>query len=145
MSKNEGKKSKYKSKKAMHDGITFDSKAEAEYYVYLKNLWTTGKIRRFKLQPVYKLQDSFKTQDGELIRAITYKADFEVFHNNGDITVVDVKGMPTEVAKLKRKLFIKIYSPLYHLEWVAKSLKYGEAGWIDYFELQKIRKNNRKN
>lgn len=39
------------------------------------------------------------------MRPIFYVVDFLVYENNGDKTYVDVKGMKTDVFKLKQKLF----------------------------------------
>ena len=53
-------KSKYSNKKVNIDGITFDSKKEANRYKELKILENLGKISNLELQPVYVLQESFK-------------------------------------------------------------------------------------
>lgn len=34
--------------------------------------------------------------------------------------------------------------PSLKLTWVARSLKYGQDGWINYDELKKLRKENKK-
>lgn len=101
-------RSKYGNKKVTIDGHTFDSKAEARYYSELKLRERAGEILFFRLQPRYRLQDSFE-KDGKKHRAINYVADFEIHHCNGSIEVVDVKGMQTEVFKIKQKMFNKKY------------------------------------
>lgn len=96
---------KYHNKKVIYNGIKFDSEKEKNYYIYLKLLEKAGKIRNLKLQVSYELQPSFKL-DGKTIRAITYIADFVYYDNNINQTIiVDVKGMRTEVYKIKKKLF----------------------------------------
>lgn len=100
--------SKYKNKKVKIDGYTFDSKAEARYYNELKLRARSGDIKAFKLQPRYRLQDAFE-KDGKKHRAIDYVADFEIHHLDGSIEVVDVKGMLTQVFKIKQKMFEKKY------------------------------------
>ena len=120
--------------------ITFDSKVEGEYYKKLICDFSLKKINSFKNQPIYTLQDGFIGPNGK-IRAITYKADFEVVHLDGTIEVIDIKGMATEVANIKRKLFLWTYNDI-KLTWISYVKKYG--GWIDYFELKKLRRKNKK-
>lgn len=44
---------KFKNKKTKIDGITFDSRKEANRYLELKLMLKTGKISELKLQPIY--------------------------------------------------------------------------------------------
>lgn len=132
-----------RSKKTVIDGITFDSKTEAEYYEYLKSLERDKKIYRLRCHPVYVLQDAVE-RHGKKYKAIKYIADFEYWSDEEQINVVvDVKGYAMEDARLKRKLFAYNY-PFDKLVWVAKSLKYSKTGWIDYDELQRLRRKARK-
>lgn len=104
--------SKYHSKKTTLDGITFDSKREASRYAELKMLQRCGAIRDLRLQPEFVLQESFK-KNGKTYRKIVYKADFEYFDiQQGKVIVEDVKGVKTEVYKLKKKLFEYKYPEL---------------------------------
>ena len=112
--KRENHMSKYHSKKVTYDGITFDSKKEAARYKQLKLLENIGYISELKLQPVYVLQEGFK-KNGKTYRKITYRADFE-YIRDGKTFVEDVKGMKTEVYKLKKKLFEYKYPDLGILE-----------------------------
>lgn len=131
--------SKYNAKKTRIDEFTFDSKDEARYYEHLKKLKETGKIKDFKLQPVFALQSKFQ-KENKKYRAIDYIADFEIEKNDGTKVVIDVKGLATETAKLKRKLFEYKYREL-ELLWVVRNLKYGnEDGWIEYEKLKKKRR-----
>ena len=132
-----------RSKKTVIDGITFDSKTEAGYYEYLKSLERDKKIHRLRCHPMYVLQDHVE-RHGKKYKAIKYIADFEYWSDEEQTNVVvDVKGFAMEDAKLKRKLFAYKY-PSYKLVWVAKSNKYSDTGWIDYDELQKLRRKVRK-
>lgn len=107
------KQNKYRNKKTIVDGIEFDSKREADRYLELKILERKGEISHLKLQPVLILQDKFK-HDGKTIRAITYRADFAYFEVTSKKSVIeDVKGMETDVFKLKKKLFLKKYGDSY--------------------------------
>lgn len=67
---------KYRNRKTIVDGIKFDSKAEANRYIELRMLEKAGYIKQLRLQPRFVLQESYKNNKGETIRAITYKADF---------------------------------------------------------------------
>ena len=97
--------SKYHSKKAMVDGITFDSRKEANRYCELKLLEKAGKIKDLQLQYKFTLQPSFK-KNGKTIRAITYMADFVYFDLERIKNVVeDVKGYKTDVYQIKKKMF----------------------------------------
>ena len=101
------KKHKYNAKKIVIDGIEFDSKKEGKRYQELKMLEKAGKIKDLKLQPKFLLQESFKYK-GKTQRAIFYIADFE-YIKDGKRIVEDVKGVKTDVYKLKKKLFLKKY------------------------------------
>lgn len=92
------------------DGINFDSKKEANRYSELK-LMVKGKvIRNLNLQPVYEILPSFTDNTGKKHRCISYVADFEYFDKERKVHVVeDVKGMRTEVYKLKLKMFLHKY------------------------------------
>lgn len=135
--------SKYLSYKTTVDGIVFDSKDEAKYYEALKIRKYRGEIQNFELQPKFTLINGFK-KDGKTYRAITYTPDFTIYHNDGSVEYVDVKGMTTQQGELRIKLFNYFYKDL-KLSIVSRSLKYGDSyGFIDYYELKKIRSKNRK-
>ncbi|MCP4671572.1 MAG: DUF1064 domain-containing protein [Desulfobacula sp.] len=134
------KPSKYKSKKVEIDGIMFDSKIEGKYYSALKIKKRFGEIKSFKLQPVYELQPKFNKSDVNY-RNITLKADFEMILKDGSELIVDIKGYPTETAKLKKKLFDFKY-PDKNLIWLTYSKI--DGGWIEYEDLKKARKLRKK-
>lgn len=135
--------SKYNNKKVAIDGITFDSKDEALYYEVLKNMKSNGLIKDFELQPKYLLQEAF-VKNGKRYRPINYIADFRVINNDDSFYVVDVKGMLTTEFKIKMKLFNYKY-PDIELRLISRSVKWGnEYGFINYYELQDIRKQNKK-
>ncbi len=132
-----------RSKKTVIDGITFDSRTEAEYYEYLKSLERDQKIYRLRCHPTYILQEAFE-QYGKKYKAIKYIADFVYWDDEEQVNVVvDVKGFAMEDARLKRKLFAYKH-PWDKLVWVAKSNKYSKTGWIDYDELQRLRRKARR-
>jgi hypothetical protein len=103
--------SKYNAKKVEIDGIKFDSKAEGEYYLHLKQQVTERQILGFERQKRMLLQEGFNVEGVKgKIRPIFYVVDFIITENDGTLTYVDVKGMETDVFKLKKKLFMKRYN-----------------------------------
>lgn len=90
--------SKYNAKKTKVDGITFASKAEANRYLDLKLLQKAGEIQWFIRQAPFDLPGNIK-----------YICDFLVVEKDGSITIEDVKGVETQVFKLKKKLFEEAY------------------------------------
>lgn len=102
---------KYNAKKTVVDGITFDSKKEAKFYVTLKKLKEDGFVTEFVMQPVYILQEGYK-RGKRSIQPITYKADFLVTYADGTIQIVDCKGVKTEVYRIKKKIFEYRYPDL---------------------------------
>lgn len=135
--------SKYLSHKTVIDGIVFDSKDEAKYYEALKIRKYRGEIQNFELQPKFTLINGFK-KNGKTYRAITYTPDFTIYHNDGSVEYVDIKGITTQQGELRIKLFNYFYRDL-KLSIVARSIKYGdEYGFIDFYELKKLRRDNKK-
>ena len=103
--------SKYNAKKVEIDGIKFDSKAEGGYYLHLKQQVTERQILGFERQKRMLLQEGFSVEGVKgKIRPIFYVVDFIITENDGTLTYVDVKGMETDVFKLKKKLFMKRYN-----------------------------------
>ena len=118
------------------DGIVFDSVLEMRYYRdVLCPLRESGDIVLCELQKSYELQPSF-IHDGKTVRAITYVADFFVRYKDGHEEVIDTKGMPDSVAKLKRKMFWFRYPDVIY-RWVSYSKI--DGGWCDYDFLKQQR------
>jgi hypothetical protein len=130
---------KYNASKTVIDGIQFDSKAEGEYYIHLKEKQLRGEIRAFNLQPKFMLQEGFKKGDKQ-IRPIYYIADFEILHNDESIEIVDVKGFETADFKIKKKLFEKKYP--YTLTLVKYVKKFG--GWVTVDEWKRLKREEKK-
>ena len=103
------RRNKYNARKTIINGITFDSKREAERYMVLKSRHDAGEITLLEIHPKFELIPSFKDSKGETHRAITYTADFEYMDNAYNHVVEDVKGVETDVFKIKKKLFIREY------------------------------------
>lgn len=129
--------SKYNSKKVEYKGVVFDSKVECDYYQYLeRNLG--DEYDYIELQPRYELIPKVNKQ-----RKTEYIADFALFKDDVLVEVIDVKGMPTEVAKLKAKIFRDKY-PNIKLTWICKAPKYTGLEWIEYEELTKVRRKRKR-
>lgn len=94
---------KYGNKKTQYKGISFDSKKECEYFIYLESLEAQGEISELQRQVRFELQPSFKFK-GKTIRSINYVADFTFKDKDGQLHIVDTKGIKTDVYKLKKKM-----------------------------------------
>lgn len=101
---------KYRNKKVIVDDYIFDSIQESKRYKELKLLLRAGEIQNLELQPHFLLQESFK-KNNKTYRKIEYIADFK-YIENGKTIVEDVKGLQTDVFKIKHKLFEKKYPDL---------------------------------
>lgn len=101
---------KYRNKKTVIDGMTFDSKKEARRYSELLLLERTGAIHNLKTQVKYVLIPSQKDPvTGKVIeRECAYKADF-VYTENGETVVEDTKGFRTKDYIIKRKLMLQVH------------------------------------
>lgn len=92
------RRSKYNAHRTVVDGRTFDSKAEARRYTELQLLLRAGEITRFDMQPRLVFREQ-----GEPM--FTYVADFRYIDvKSGRQVIEDVKGVRTDVYKLKKKL-----------------------------------------
>lgn len=108
---------KYGNKKVLVDGISFDSKREANRYIELKMMVRSGEISDLELQKEYELipsqYEKLPRQKGKpkcLERPVKYIADF-VYKDNrtGECVVEDTKGVRTPEYIIKRKLLLYIY------------------------------------
>lgn len=125
------------------DGILFDSRMESKFYEFAKQLKLTGEIKDFEMQKHYEIFSAFK-KGSEKFRKIEYVADFVIYHHDGRIEVIDVKGVETDVFKIKRKLFEYRYPDL-KLQTVTYSKI--DGGWksLEYVkQARKLRKANKK-
>lgn len=99
-------KSKYGNKKTKG----FDSAKEWHRNQELETLQRAGEISElnrqvpFVLMPSYTIADETTRQGFRTVREIRYIADFTYRLKDGTRIIEDVKGMQTEVFKIKRKL-----------------------------------------
>lgn len=101
------KRSKYNARKVRVDGIGFDSQAEADYYCRLKLLLRAGKIDGFCRQARFVVTEG---RNGE--KGTEYVTDFVIFYPDKTYRIVDVKGVKTDVFKLKVKCMREKYPRL---------------------------------
>lgn len=113
-------RSKYGNKKVEKDGILFDSKKEAVYYLHLKSRQILGEIKDLKMQVPFQLLPAIyeeetihlKTKDKVVKKcvqkAVHYVADFVYTDTKSKaMEVVDVKSEATRKDKayiLKKKM-----------------------------------------
>lgn len=112
--------------------IKFDSKTEAEYYLYLRTLQHYKQISEIELQP------SFTLLEGGRGQGITYRADFKVTYPNGEVEIIDVKGYETKDFKMKKKLFEAKYPDL-KIRLITKV----RGVWVDTEKLKEQEKQQR--
>jgi hypothetical protein len=98
--------SKYNAKRCIIDGHAFASQMEGRRYKELKLLSDAGKIWGLRMQPRYPLEING-------VKIGTYVGDFEYSEplptGEAERVLEDVKGMPTPVYRLKKKLFEALY------------------------------------
>lgn len=92
------KRTKFNAKPKEVDGIRFDSKKEADYYLKLKYAKKAGDVVMFLRQVPFDLPGGVK-----------YRLDFQEFWADGTVRFVDVKGYATEVYKLKKAQVEALY------------------------------------
>lgn len=166
-SKSEGK---IAHKKTTIDGITFDSKMESDYYLYLKDLKKANKIKDFKMQPSFILQPKHFVLNSELVtfdneenynakdklrkkynkenpdnkiaivQAIKYISDFEIILNDGTVEIIDVKGLKTADFKIKEKMFAFRYP---NLRLTCVTWDGPSNAWLTYTEYQEAKKKRK--
>lgn len=90
----------------LNESLAFDSLKELDYYFILKDRLKRGEIDDLRRQVSITIQPAF-TFKGKKIQAITYKADFVYIDRKDGLShIIDVKGMKTDVYKLKKKLLL---------------------------------------
>lgn len=113
-------RNKYNAKKTVLDGMTFDSRKEANRYWQLKQLEKKGEIKDLELQPAFYFYINGQRvvipgKSGN--RHVKYVADFQyVDVSTGKTVVEDVKGYDTPISKLKRALV----KPMHNVDVVLK-------------------------
>lgn len=96
------KRSKYGNVKTVVDGITFDSKKEADRYRVLKAQEEAGEISHLERQPKIPLFSGANPVRGESGRQLYYKPDFRYFNATSERVIEDCKGFKTKEYLLKK-------------------------------------------
>lgn len=110
---------KYRNKKVVRDGLTFDSGREYKRWRELILLQKAGEISdlqrqvEFELIPAQREPDTVGARGGVIKgkvieRKCSYLADF-VYKQNGETVVEDTKGFRTKDYTIKRKLLLYRY------------------------------------
>ena len=103
---------KYGNQKTEVDGISFDSRHEANRYIELRYMERAHLIKNLQLQRPFVLLGTQKDTDGKVLeRPVKYIADFVYTDQDGKTVVEDAKSEATrtDVYKIKRKLMLAIY------------------------------------
>lgn len=101
-------KHKYGAVSVIRRGIKYPSKLEARCAAWLDMLMKTGEVIFYLRQPL------FDTGGGT-----TYKADFQVFWKNGEVTFLDAKGVLTKEFIRSKKQVEGLY-PVEIVVWKGK-------------------------
>lgn len=129
------RRKKYNTNRCKYDWYNFDSKLEMEFYK-----WALEQeyIRGIYLQPRFILQDKFIDRKWKKHQSIEYRWDFKLEYYDWDIQVIDIKWFPDAQAKIKRKMFLKLYPDL-------KLKRLVRYKWerVDYDENEKRKKSNK--
>ena len=98
---------KYRNIKSVVDGVHFDSRKEAARYTELALMEKAGQIVSLRLQPRYKIVIGGVAVKYPSGRQMVYIADFDYIHPaTSEIVIEDVKGMKTDVYKIKQALML---------------------------------------
>lgn len=92
------RKSKYRNVATTTDGIRYHSKKEAKYAQDLEFRKKAGLIKSWERQVRIELYAYGK-------HICNYYMDFVIYHNDGTVEYVEIKGYETDVWKIKWKLF----------------------------------------
>lgn len=102
---------KYGNHKTVVDGITFDSKKEANRWCELKLMEKAGIIGNLERQVPFRLIPTQKDSKGKVLeREVVYYADF-IYTQDGGWVVEDVKSSATRTKEyiIKRKLMLQVH------------------------------------
>lgn len=100
---------KYHARKWELDGMMFDSRKEARRWQELRYLFRAGVISHLERQTPFELIPAQKDESGKVLeRAVTYRADFTYWDENGRFVIEDVKSKATKTREyiIKRKLLL---------------------------------------
>lgn len=103
-------RSKYGARKCKIDGYTFDSAKESREYMNLKIRQMAHEIRDLEIHPTYPIIINDKL-------VCNVELDFRYYDNREKkLRHIDVKGFPTDLSKLKKKLLEAVTG--IEVEWI---------------------------
>lgn len=94
--------------KTAYKGVTYDSKLEAHYAVWLEGLLKAKKIKKVERQ--YKIEIVVNDK-----KICTHNVDFLITLNDNRKKFFEVKGKPTAVWNLKKKLVLALFPNIPYL------------------------------
>ena len=112
---------KYHARKTVVNGITFDSKLEADRYEQLLWLLKAGEISNLQLQPEFQIFKGWvDPETGEKHKSRFYVGDFCYIDMRDHKQIVeDTKGMETADFRLKWE-YVQSYYPEYEFRKVTR-------------------------
>lgn len=93
-----------------YHGHVHDSRLEANHCAVIADMVKRGEIESYERQVKLPLK-----VNGQLIA--THYPDFVVKHKNGDLEIIESKGFPTEVWRLKMALTKLLYPKVSYTVW----------------------------
>jgi len=87
---------KYHAIRTTLNGRTYASRAEAAWSAFYQNELSLGRLKALEYQPMIELLPR--------PNRVKYVADFKLTHLDGSEEYIDVKGVETDVFKLKKKM-----------------------------------------
>ena len=110
---------KFRARAVKTENGFFSSKSEHEFFLHLIEMQKANEVLFFLMQVPIKLPGNTKLV-----------VDFQVFYTNGTVEFIDVKGMETEVFKIKKREVEAIYP--FKILKVRKKKKEGKVIWEFY-------------
>lgn len=132
--------------KRTYKGELYDSLSELQFLLeIIEPKMGSGEIIKWERQVKFTLQEGF-IYNGKKILPIYYIADYVAYLPDGSRVIIDVKGNPDQVSKIKKKMMFYRY-PNEKYIWVCRSIKYCKdknIPWLLYEDLEKKRKEDKK-
>lgn len=117
------------------DGIKFDSKSELEYYKKLKDMKSRGKIKDFKCNPHYVLQEGdWVNWRDEKQDSIDHYPDYLVTLLDGSQIIIDTKGgsvLTHEFSASLKKLLFEYQNRNIPYYFISKLPRYLGEYWVE--------------
>ena len=127
--------------KRTYNGEIYDSLTELNFLKeWILPKMESGEVIRYERQIPFILQEGFIRNDKKIL-PIKYVSDYIVYWKDGSRTVIDVKGLPDQISKLKRKIYWKRYPDEEYI-WMCRNIKRG--GWLLYEDLEKMKREEKK-